>query len=92
MIDQTRAEIESMINKIMERIDIGADYSCGKDKTVVSFYDSDALRIIESLEKQLPMKPITDGEYMCPQCDVTIAGGDSYCWMCGQAIDWEVAE
>ena len=52
--------------------------------------DDDGVRMLltELLDRDLPMKPILNGEYICPICDITIADGDNYCWHCGKAIDW----
>lgn len=57
---------------------------------------ADALN--EAIEKQIPKKPINDGTnirytpvYSCPKCDnrITGTGIASYCYHCGQKIDWE---
>ena len=50
------------------------------------------ITIVESLEKQIPKKPIVvskgEEEYSgCPVCNEFVF--DDYCQCCGQAIDWE---
>ena len=55
----------------------------------------------ESLEKQIPKKPIKAKEhirysirYICPACRKTFSGTGiaSYCYRCGQALDWSEVE
>ncbi len=52
---------------------------------------------VEALEKQIPKKPIKAKEhimcsmcYVCPNCqkDFSGTGIASYCYHCGQALDW----
>ena len=51
---------------------------------------------IEALKKQIPKKPILDTIfpsgiewYLCPTCNHNnIEKSDSYCHVCGQALDW----
>ena len=52
---------------------------------------------ISALEKQIPKKPINDGSnirytpvYSCPKCEnrITGTGIASYCYHCGQKLDW----
>lgn len=51
---------------------------------------------IEALKKQIPRKPILDviypsgiEWYLCPTCNHNnIEKSDSYCHVCGQALDW----
>ena len=50
---------------------------------------------IETLEKQIPRKPITydkTNRADCPVCEATVRGINkpygNYCSGCGQAIDW----
>lgn len=52
---------------------------------------------ISALEKQIPKKPIKAKEhirysmcYICPNCQRTFSGTGiaSYCYNCGQALDW----
>ena len=44
---------------------------------------------IEALEKQIPKKPIYQGESdMCPNCGACYIFGNC-CIECGQKIDWE---
>jgi hypothetical protein len=61
---------------------------------------------VEALEKQIPKKPIFRKENKkvfadCPNCNKTLTYEDkikanfckfSYCFRCGQAIDWSGAE
>lgn len=53
---------------------------------------------VESLEKQLPKKPVGDlnsvPHYRCPNCNDAIVVYEHgyklpYCHWCGQAIDWD---
>lgn len=56
----------------------------------------------EALEKQIPKKPFhTHKNYYCPTCkeggwmmwdDAVPVEMDSYCGICGQAIDWSEKE
>ena len=53
----------------------------------------------ESLEKQIPKKPIEkytdyDGTEagLCPFCNEGVDEKMNFCSYCGQAIDWEVSE
>lgn len=52
---------------------------------------------VQSLEKQIPKKPIKAKEhimysmcYVCPNCQKNFSGTGiaSYCYHCGQALDW----
>lgn len=54
---------------------------------------------IAALEKQIPKKPVwnCNNEVVhCPSCDYDLMGGidvdseqdPSYCWECGQRLDW----
>ncbi len=50
------------------------------------------ITIVESLEKQIPKKPIVtskgEEEYSgCPVCNEFVF--DDYCQCCGQSIDWK---
>ena len=57
---------------------------------------------IDALEKQIPKKPLhMHKNYYCPICkengwmlwdDAIPNDMDSFCGICGQAIDWEVSE
>lgn len=56
---------------------------------------------IKALEKHIPKKPIKAKEhirysirYICPACRKTFSGTGiaSYCYRCGQALDWSDAE
>jgi hypothetical protein len=61
-------------------------------------YIEDELRLaITALEKQIPKKPIKAKEhimysmcYICPNCQQNFSGTGiaSYCYHCGQALDW----
>ena len=45
----------------------------------------------EALEKQIPKKPyweIYDG-WHCKSCGLSVFSDDSFCPLCGQAIEWE---
>ena len=56
----------------------------------------------KALEKQIPQKPIKTKEqhirysmcYICPNCQRTFSGTGiaSYCYHCGQALDWSDSE
>ena len=56
---------------------------------------------VEALEKQMPKKPIKAEEhimysmcYVCPNCQKNFSGTGiaSYCYHCGQALDWSNEE
>lgn len=56
---------------------------------------------IESLEKQIPKKPVTEKDKVifgivcgrCPECDSAVYSTTNlYCHKCGQALDWEEKE
>lgn len=59
-------------------------------------------KIVEALRKQIPEKPIEDGYYgepfVCPNCGSNVvneADNDykfSYCYHCGQALDWDAVK
>lgn len=61
-------------------------------------YIENELRVaMTALEKQIPKKPIKAKEhirysmcYICPNCQRTFSGTGiaSYCYNCGQALDW----
>lgn len=44
---------------------------------------------IEALEKQIPIKPVYDGNILvCPICEsLVIANEDIYCWRCGHMLE-----
>lgn len=56
----------------------------------------------DSIQKQIPKKPIKDREqkirytsaYSCPACGggFTGTGIADYCYHCGQKLDWEINE
>lgn len=55
----------------------------------------------QALEKQIPKKPIKAKEhimysmcYVCPNCQKSFSGTGiaSYCYHCGQALDWSGEE
>ena len=47
---------------------------------------------IEALEKQIPKKTITSGNFFivqrCPVCDEYVPVEANYCMKCGQKLDW----
>ena len=48
-----------------------------------------------ALEKQIPKKVLTHNGYIeCPYCETDIkeGKGNSYCLICGQALDWSEEE
>ena len=49
---------------------------------------------IEALEKQIPKKPYweTYVGWHCKSCGIGVFSNESFCPICGQAIDWEVSE
>ena len=60
---------------------------CGKATTQRYAFEE----AIESLEKQIPKKPIDDYRYkpkICPFCHTFLENYQSFCDNCGQAIDW----
>ena len=43
----------------------------------------------EALEKQIPKKPYWEyGVWHCKSCGLDVFRDDSFCPICGQAIDW----
>lgn len=87
---------ENMAIDILELIKRGGDENFnvgGKQKYIEALEMS-----IEALEKQIPKKPILDKEqtmryvttYTCPACGKGFTGAKvcSYCYHCGQALDW----
>lgn len=92
-------DIQKLANEIKKHINIGFDYSNGKDKTALAFFDADAEMIVEALEKQIAKKPIElpeeetfyDGGYYghkCGMCEFPVYDDQIYCDKCGQKIDW----
>lgn len=73
---------------------------CLKEKRQCLFNSEENLLIdiaIEALEKRIPKKVIPvvrDKPYIaiigygCPNCHKDVIGSGSYCWSCGQALDW----
>ena len=49
---------------------------------------------IEALEKQVSKKPYweTYVGWHCKSCGIGVFSNESFCPICGQAIDWEVSE
>lgn len=51
---------------------------------------------IKALERQIPKKPKSEGEFLriqrCPACKKLIGFGQKYCDGCGQKLDWESEE
>ena len=48
---------------------------------------------IEALEKQTPKKPYWEyGVWHCKSCGLYIFSDESFCPVCGQAIDWRDGE
>lgn len=58
--------------------------------TVIELSDS-LVTLKEVIEKQVPKKPIKDGnKILCPACNLLIAYNKNisqYCWTCGQNIE-----
>ena len=47
----------------------------------------------EALEKQIPKKPYWEyGGCHWKSCGLDVLSDESFCPLCGQAIDWEVSE
>ena len=46
---------------------------------------------IEALEKQIPKKPYweTYAGWHCKSCGLSVFSDDSFCPLCGHAIEWE---
>lgn len=48
--------------------------------------------VIQALEKQIPKKPKSEGEFFriqrCPACEKVIGFSQKYCDGCGQKLDW----
>lgn len=67
---------------------------------VMPFTDEAVKVAKESLEKQVPLKPMKmlsvygEVEYDCKNCGTEVIdnGFDTYCPACGQAIDWSYEE
>lgn len=94
---QAIAELKGMIKHISD------GYCChlahgGKADSQVET-ELDALHFaVNALEKQIPKKPIATDEqhirysmsYVCPLCGKHFSGTGiaSYCYHCGQALDW----
>ena len=54
-------------------------------KIIADAYDM----AIEALEKQTPKKPYWEyGVWHCKSCGLDVFRDDSFCPICGQAIDW----
>ena len=66
------------------------------DSVVCQHFDIDTLKsLYELAEKQVPMKVKYDkfSDHSCPKCKSNEQKcGDSFCWKCGQALDWNSNE
>lgn len=54
--------------------------------------DKNALKLaIDALEKQIPKKPYweTYAGWHCKSCGLSVFSDDSFCPLCGHAIEWE---
>ena len=51
-------DYDAVISKILKYCKVGIDYSSGKDMTAISFFDSEAELIIESLRKAMQFDAI----------------------------------
>lgn len=70
--------------------------STGEDYPYTDKFGNALRMAIESMEKQIPKKPnvcknlMTKGSVrVCPSCSTIIENTDSYCYECGQKLDWE---
>ena len=71
---------------------------CGQKDFYDAEFESALALAIDALEKQIPKKPIAADEqhirysmnYICPLCGKHFSGTGiaSYCYHCGQALDW----
>ena len=71
---------------------------CGQKDLYDAEFENALALAIEALEKQIPKKPLhMHKNYYCPICkddgwmlwdDAIPNDMDSFCGMCGQAIDW----
>ena len=71
---------------------------CGQKDLYDAEFENALALAIEALEKQIPKKPLhMHKNYYCPICkddgwmlwdDAVPNDMDSFCGMCGQAIDW----
>ncbi len=74
-----------------------------KQNTNPTFWNAEDIEhynnIVNAIEKQIPKKPIEkdweafdvlqERDWFCPDCDENMLSyGQSYCGVCGQAIDW----
>ena len=90
--------IERAIQSIqLQKLNIGIDYTRGKDITAICLIGEQAETTIIALEKQIQKKPEYIDEdlryFDCPVCKESILASDDfeshkYCLNCGQAIDW----
>ena len=75
------------IERMKYRIDTAAEIA-GRGEDGKAFEDMELA--IEALEKHIPKKPITSGNFFivqrCPACDVVVPVEADYCMKCGQRI------
>ena len=63
---------------------------CGQKDLYDAEFENALALAIEALEKQMPKKPyweIYDG-WHCKSCGLGVFSDESFCPVCGQAIDW----
>ena len=92
-------KIEEAIDELQEDIALyESDITSAGDGTPDGDLIQALYMAINALEKQIPKKPILDKEqtmrfvttYTCPKCGKGFTGTRvcSYCYRCGQKIDW----
>lgn len=63
---------------------------CGQKDLYDAEFESALALAIEALEKQIPKKPYWEyGVWHCKSCGLDVFRDDSFCPVCGQAIDWK---
>lgn len=67
---------------------------CGKiDSCRGKYKECVEATVIKALEKQIPKKPYWEyGGWHCKACGLDVLSDESFCPLCGQAIDWEVSK
>jgi len=90
---------EKAIQFLQDALDTAAQWE--NDYRVNQIGISEINTAMEALEKQIPKKPIKTKEnirysmcYICPNCQKNFSGTGiaSYCYHCGQALDWSDTE
>lgn len=62
---------------------------CGQKGLYDAEFENALALAIKALEKQTPKKPYWEyGVWHCKSCGLDVFRDDSFCPICGQAIDW----